>query len=195
MSTAITPYTQHYVARKAFFKLLGNAFRLYTPTGALAFYVKQKAFKLKEDITVYTDEDQREAVLNIKARSVLDFSGTYDVTDLATGATVGALQRNGLKSLLRDEWSILNSQGEAIGKILEDSTLLALLRRFLSNLVPQSFTFSLGEHTVGRVKQHFNPFRLSYDVDFSPGGDALDPRLGVAAVVLLLAIEGRQASA
>lgn len=195
MSTELTRYTQHYVARKAFFKLLGNAFRLYGPSGSLAFYVKQKAFKLKEDITVYTDEDQREAVLNIKARSVLDFSGTYDVTDLATGATVGALQRNGLKSLLRDEWSILNTAGEPIGKILEDSTFLAIVRRFLSNLVPQSFTFTLGDRAVGTVKQNFNPFRLSYEVDFSPGGDALDPRLGVAAVVLLLAIEGRQGSA
>ena len=60
-------------------------------------------------------------------------------------------------------------------------------------IIPQTFAIRIGETAVGMIKQRFSLFRLVYDVDFSsaPAG-SLDPRLGVAGVVLLLAIEGRQ---
>jgi uncharacterized protein YxjI len=192
-ATELSLYKSQYEAKKALFRFLGNAFRLYNTDGSLAFYVKQKAFKLKEDITVFADEDEKRPVLRIKARKALDFSAIYDVIEVGNDEVIGALQRQGMKSLLRDEWHILNTNGEKVGDVIEDSMALALVRRFLSNLIPQSFTMKLGAQVVGTIAQHWNPFRLGYKVDFTPGGTALDPRMGVAAVVLLLAIEGRQA--
>ena len=189
-STALTPYKSQYVAKKKLFTFLGAAFRLFTSDGELAFFIKQKAFKLKEQITVYKDEGQTDAMLTIKARKVLDVSATYDVTDAKSGEQVGALQRKGLKSIFMDEWSILDNAGEVIGSIKEASALMAMLSR-LVKLIPQTYTISIGETAVGTIKQRFNPFILSYDVDFGSDGK-LDPRTGVAAVVLLLAIEGRQ---
>ena len=81
-----------------------------------------------------------------------------------------------------------------IGLIQEDSALLATLRRFLTNLIPQSFAYQVHGRPVGTVKQAFNPFVFKAQVDFSddPGGRILDRRLALASVVLLLAIEGRQ---
>jgi uncharacterized protein YxjI len=191
-TTALTRYQSQYVAKKALFSFLGSSFRLFDQSGNLSFFVKQKAFKLKEEITVYADEGEKDAQLRIKARSIMDVSATYDVTDANSGEVVGALQRKGLKSILRDEWAILDTDGNEVGKVIEDSGALALLRRFIK-LIPQNFDVSVGDTKVGQIKQHFNPFMLAYDVDFSsdPGGK-LDPRLAVAAVVLLLAIEGRQ---
>ena len=56
-----------------------------------------------------------------------------------------------------------------------------------------SFTAHIGEDVVATFSQHFNPFVAKFDVDFSMDTQGkLDRRLGVAAVVLLLAIEGRQ---
>lgn len=192
-TTALARYQSHYVAKKAFLSFMGSSFRLFDQSGQLAFFVKQKAFKLKEEITVFADEGMKEPQLRINARSIIDISATYDVVDAATDEGVGALQRKGLKSLLRDEWSILDTDGIEVGRIVEDSGFLALVRRFLSNLIPQTFHVTMGEQQVGVIKQRFNPFLLSYDVDFSAAqAGGLDPRLGVAAVVLLLAIEGRQ---
>lgn len=180
-----------FLARKKVFKMFGDAFHIYNPSGGLEFYVKQKAFRLKEAITVYGDEAQSQVILQIKARSVMDFSGTYDVFT-ADGQIVGSLRRKGLKSILRDQWEILDGD-QAIGTIEEDSMALAMIRRFLSNLVPQSFTVRLGGDTVAIFDQHFNPFVAKYDIDFSRDEQKrLDRRLGIAAVVLLLAIEGRQ---
>ena len=191
-TTALTQYRSTYVAKKAFFNFLGNAFRLYGPDGSLAFYVKQKAFKLKEQITVYSDEDQQDAMLGIQARSVLDFSAIYDITDAKSGEKVGALQRQGVKSMFRDEWSIFDSYDNMVGDIKEDSGLLALIRRFLANIIPQTFRVQVEGQDVAIIKQHFNPFQLGYEVDFSNAEGKLDPRMFVAIVVLLLAIEGRQ---
>ena len=182
-----------YVIRRKFFKIFGNAFHIYDEAGQVAFYSKMKAFKLKEDLRVFTGEDMREEVLTIKARSILDISATYDVTDAVTGEKLGALRRKGLKSILRDEWLILNARDEEVGLIQEDSMMLALVRRLLSNLVPQTFTAQVGNEPVFTFRQHFNPFIQRISLDFSMDRSGrLDRRLGVATAVLLCAIEGRQ---
>jgi len=46
---------------------------------------------------------------------------------------------------------------------------------------------------LGKINQAFNPFIQWFTVDFSPDFEKiLDRKLGIAAVILLLAIEGRQ---
>lgn len=185
-----------YVIRRQFFKIFGQAFHIYDEAGQLVFYTKMKAFKLKEDIRVFSGEDMREELLTIKARSIIDFGATYDVTDAATGQRLGALRRKGLKSILRDEWMLLDASDTQVGSIHEDSLVLALVRRLLSNLVPQTFTGQMGQEPVFTFRQHFNPFiqRISLDYSMDRAG-RLDRRLGIAAAVLLCAIEGRQSSA
>ncbi|HXI12697.1 MAG TPA: hypothetical protein VNM92_08620 [Thermoanaerobaculia bacterium] len=182
-----------YLIRTKIFSLFSPSFFIESPTGKVILFTKKKAFKLKEDIRVYTGEDQRTEVLTIQARSLLDFSAAYDVVDSRSGETVGALRREGLRSMLRDQWQILNPQGAQIGTIREDSDGLALARRFLSNLIPQSFDILMTGTVVGEAKQNFNPFHLKMELDFSlDTRRQLDRRLGVAAGILLATIEGRQ---
>ncbi|MGM0558477.1 MAG: hypothetical protein ACQEVA_18980 [Myxococcota bacterium] len=182
----------HFLARKKVFSFLGNKFHIYGPNEDLRFFIKQKAFKLKEDIVVFTDESMTTPVLRIGARSWQDFSGTYDVTT-PQGEKVGSLKREGLRSIFKDKWLILDDGDQPVGEIEEDSTFAALMRRFLSNLIPQTFNVRLNGQQVAAFSQHFNPFIAKYDIDFSlDQNQHLDRRLGIAAVVLLLAIEGRQ---
>lgn len=188
---------RNYVLKKQFFKMLGGAFRIYDANDNLLFYSKQKAWKLKEDIRLWSGEDMAQEVLSIKARKALDFSATYDVTDSATGEKIGALRRKGLKSaFVQDEWLILDSLDREIGMIKEDSMALALVRRFIEMaalLIPQSFHGFIGGKPVCTFKQNANPFMPKINVDFSADSSGLfDRRLGIAASVLLCAIEGRQ---
>lgn len=183
----------NYLVRKQFFKLFGGKFRIYDPAGGLALFANMAAFKLREDIRLYTGEDMLHEVLTIKARSIIDFSAAYDVMDPTTGEKVGALKRKGLKSVLKDEWVIMDSVDNEIGFIHEDKWLWALLRRFVTNLIPQTYHGDMRGMPVFTFKQHFDPFVLKLDLDFSPDtGNLLDRRLGVAAAVLLCAIEGRE---
>ncbi|MDD2240006.1 MAG: hypothetical protein PHO14_03275 [Kiritimatiellae bacterium] len=185
----------HYLVRRKILKLLGAAFHIYDPSGDVAFYSKMSAFKLKEDIRLYTGEDMQTEVLSIQARHIIDFSAAYDVIDPATGEKVGALKRKGLKSILIDEWIIMDAEDREVGFIKEDSTMLALVRRFFTNLVPQTYYGELkGEH-VCTFKQNFNPFVMKIHLDFSMDTNGLlDKRLGMAGAVLLCAIEGKQNS-
>ena len=166
------------------------------PQGNVAFYSKQAAFKLKEDIRVYADESKTRELLTIKARAIFDISAAYDVVDATSGEKVGVLKRKGLKSILKDEWAIMDASDREIGTIAEDSMLMALLRRFLSNLIPQSFHLTIGSAQVGVFNQHFNPFLQKIDLDFSADTNGLlDRRLAIAAGVLICAIEGKQQQA
>jgi uncharacterized protein YxjI len=182
-----------YLVRRKIFTIAGAAFHIYDGQGRLVLFSKLKAFKLREDIRLFTGEDRTEELLAIHARQVLDISATYDVTDSRTGERVGAVQRRGLRSLLRDEWTLKDAFDREIGVVREDSMGLALLRRFLTNLVPQRFHVEVAGQPVATVRQDFNPFVLRLNVDFTADrAGLLDRRLGLAAVLLLCAVEGRQ---
>jgi uncharacterized protein YxjI len=180
--------------RRKIFTLLAQKFHIYDPANNLIGFCKQKAFKLKEDIRIYSDESMSRELLSIRARSIIDISVTLDVTDSTSGQRIGSLRRKGLKSaFLRDEWMILDTMDKQIGLIQEDSTLLGLIRRNLTDLVPQTYNFQFNGRQIGQARQNFNFFVPKMRVDFS--GDPtrqFDRRLGLAAVLLIMAIEGRQ---
>jgi len=167
--------------------------RIYDPSESLVLFSEQRMFKLKEDIRVYADETKSVEVLTIQARSVIDFSAAYDVFDAAAGEKVGVIRRKGFRSMLRDEWELLDPRDAPIGVLAEDSVQLALLRRFLFSLIPQNYDVLIGGRRAADLKQRFNPFRYEMDLDFSmDGSGALDRRLGLAAGILLAVVEGRQ---
>jgi uncharacterized protein YxjI len=181
-----------YLLKRQVFALAGK-FRFFDPSGRLVLFSEQKMFKLREDIRVYSDESKTQEVLMIKARQIIDFSAAFDVVDSATGQKVGALRRKGLASIFRDEWEILDVGDNVIGRLFEDSMGLALLRRFLTNLIPQNYDITMGTDRVADLKQAFNPFAYQLNIDFSMDiSKRLDRRLGLAAGILLAAIEGRQ---
>lgn len=185
-------YTQ-YLVRKKVLSVLGAKFHIYNGNQELVMFSQMKAFKLKEDIRLYSDETMSRELLTISARNVIDFSATYDVKDSSTGEHVGCLRRKGFKSILKDEWLILNANEAEIGKIKEDSRFMALLRRFLTTLIPQTYSVQVNGNTVSTFKQNFNPFVTKLNVDFSNDpSQSIDRRLGLAASVLLCAIDGKQ---
>jgi uncharacterized protein YxjI len=179
-----------YLLVRQLFKLVGSNFRIYGPNGELVLFVHQKGFKLREDIRVFTGEDQQQEILLIKARQIIDFAAAYDVIDSATGGKVGALKRKGWKSIVRDEWIVMDDVDREIGVVREDNVALALVRRFLTNLVPQSYDLMMGEQKICDLRQNFNPFVYKLNIDFThPGADR---RIGIATAILLAAIEGKQ---
>jgi uncharacterized protein YxjI len=172
-----------YNLKRQVFALTGK-FRIYNPNGDLVLYSQQKMFKLKEDILV------------IQARQIIDFSAAYDVIDPIYNAKVGVLRRKGFRSLIRDEWEVLDIYDQFLGILQEDNLTRALLRRFLlGSLLPQDYDLLIGEHRVADLRQQFHLFRYELNLDFSMDtAHQLDRRLGVAAGILLGTIEGKQSN-
>jgi uncharacterized protein YxjI len=182
-----------YLLKRQAIALTGK-FRLYDPLGNLVMFSEQKMFKLREDIRVYSDESKTQEVLSIKARQILDFSAAYDIVDTAFNQKVGVLRRRGLRSLLRDEWEVLDAGDNLIGSLFEDSIGMAMLRRFLlGSWLPQNYDLTIGGSRVADLRQNFHLFRYELNLDFSMDpSHRLDPRVGIAAGILLAAIEGKQ---
>ena len=185
-----------YVIRQKIFKLFGAAFHVFGPGGEVLLYSKQKAFKLREDIRLYSGEDMRHEILAIRTASIIDFSAAYDVVDSASGAKLGTLRRKCWTSLVQDEWQMLDPYGRVIGTVKEDSTWLAIVRRLVdwaSFIAPQAFHCDINGIPVCTYQQNRNPFVRKLEVNFTPNtGSLLDRRVGLAAGILLAAIEGRQ---
>ena len=190
----IFQYPNYLLKRQAI--ALTGKFRIYDPMGNLVMFSEQKMFRLREDIRVYSDENKTQEVLSIKARQIMDFSAAYDVMDAAYNQKVGALRRKGLSSIVRDEWQVLDVNDNVVGNLFEDSIPLALLRRLLlGSWLPQNYDMTFGETRVADLRQNFNPFRYELNLDFSMDmGRLLDRRLGIAAGILLAAVEGKQSS-
>ncbi len=182
-----------FVIRQKLWTLATQKFFVEDEAGNALGFFPRKIFKLKDDIRLYGDESMTRELLRIQARSIIDFSVAFDVVDAVNGQKAGALKRRGWKSILKDEWILMDTMDVEIGRVKEDSALLATLRRFVTNLIPQRYQITVDTHEVGTVKQNFNIFAPKLFVDFTPDmANRLDPRLGLAAAMLLIAVEGRQ---
>ncbi len=189
VGTALSSFT----IRRKVLKIFGASFHIFSPSGDVIGFCKQKAFKLREDIRIYTDESMGQELLTIKARQIIDFSGAYDIVDARESKKVGAARRKGFTSIIRDSWEILDENDRPVGKLQEDNLTLALLRRYLLNFIPQKFHLESNGRREAEMRVRFNPFIYKLDVSVAPES-TLDRRLILGAAILLAAIEGRQES-
>ena len=188
------PFEQdQYLIRRKLLTLLGAKFHIYDNAGNVIGFSKQKAFKLKEDIRVYSDESMSKERLVIRARQIIDFSAAYDVVDSESKSKIGGYRRKGWSSMVRDAWEMLDNSDRVIATVQEDSMGMALIRRFLLNIIPQSFHVEAGGRQIATFRQHFNPFVFKMSVQLAPDArKQFDARLILAGGILLAAIEGRQ---
>lgn len=94
------------------FKLLAIRSQIYLrdDNEQLLLYVKQKLLKLKEDISVYRDEDQSRLAFTIRADRMIDFQANYRIT-AADGSLVGTVKRKGMRSLWKANYEVISAEG------------------------------------------------------------------------------------
>jgi uncharacterized protein YxjI len=173
-----------------------NLYRISAGPAPVAF-VRQKRMAIKEDIRFYADESQTEELFRIKARSVMELGGRYDVTTPA-GERVGVLGKVFGKSLLRSTWSIMDANEQEIAIAKERSQFWAIVRRVIDavpygDFIPIVFHFTIdaGDRHLGDLTRRIG-VRDKYDLDLS--GDlerAIDRRLAIALAIALDALQSR----
>lgn len=188
---------ERYTIRRKFFKLFGAGFSVFDEHGNPVAYTHQKAFRIREDITLYSDESKTDPMLRITTDSVLDFSGTYDVAT-PEGLRLGSLRRKGMKSsFVRDEWIVYDGDQNEHAMIRERGGFAPFARRFIDNaslFLPQRFDVVRTSDGVqiATFRQHFNPFIFKMGVAVHADDPTLDELVLPAAASLIAAIEGRQ---
>ncbi|MGW6565790.1 hypothetical protein [Streptomyces sp. NPDC054975] len=187
ISQKLTPMANRYVVHAA------------GPDGAegeIVAFAHQKRLALKERITFYTDESQKQVLFTFQARQVVDLGATYDIR-AASGAPVGSLRKNFAASLLRSTWHMSEEGAAAETTGVERNMAVAVLRRawgiipFVDVLPfawPYHFDFARSDSPVMSVQKRLG-LRDRYVLTIHD--EHLDRRLAIAQAVALDALQSR----
>ncbi len=117
------------------FKILALASQIYIrdADGSLIGYVKQKLFKLKEDINIFADEHQTHLLYNIKADRILDFSANYRFSN-PSGVTIGSIKRKGMRSIYKAHYLISDAGGSQVMEIHEENGWIKVVDSLIGEL-------------------------------------------------------------
>jgi uncharacterized protein YxjI len=179
-----------YKITRPWLSFLGRKFYVYTPEGALAAYVKKPVFKLKQEFTIYADEGETRPILVVRQRQFIGLNIAHDVFDASSGEKVGTIRHKGLKSIIRDEWDLLDPADQVVGLMQEDGA--ALLRRFFP-LLTGKWHVELGGQTVAEIRQIFKFFAKEFALDIGQAQGRIDPRFAIACTLFALFAEaGRE---
>jgi len=175
---------------------IANLYRISADGQPVAF-VRQKKLALKEDIRFFADESETTELFRIKARSMLELGGRYDVT-APDGEQIGAVEKVFGRSLLRSTWRLVSADDRELGVAQERSQLWALVRRAI-DLVPYGYLVPIVFHfTIDEGERHLGDFtrrigvRDTYDLDLAADTErTIDRRLAIALAVALDALQSR----
>ena len=100
--------------------------------GNLKFYIRQKRFKLKEEICVFADVQRNTQLYSIKADRIIDFSACYRFSEMS-GTVIGAVKRHGMKSLWKAHYDILDNEN-VVFTIQEENPWVKVMDTLFSEL-------------------------------------------------------------
>jgi hypothetical protein len=183
------------------FKVLAIARQLSVldSSGHLLMYAKQKAFKLKEAITIYADEEQTRPIYRIAADRIIDFSATYEISD-AQGGYMGAVRQKGMQSLWRSRYEVVrgpdvvftateeNPWSKVANGWFEGIPIVGVLSGYVFH--PRYIVSASGGETVVRAEKKPAFFESVFEVERLPVPlSADDERLLIIAAVTMLLLE------
>lgn len=113
---------------------LASDFNITDRNGNDVAYVRQKMFRLKEDVIVFSDESRTKELFNIKANQWIDFNASYMMTALLTGKKFGSLARKGVRSIWKARYDIIDEKDKPIYQINEDNGWIKVFDSFLGEI-------------------------------------------------------------
>lgn len=168
-------------------------------TDELVLYVKQRAFKLKEAVTVFADREQTQPRFTIAADRIIDISAQYDIQDEA-GNPLGALKRHGMRSLWKAHYEVLRGGGpvlvireenpwiKVMDGLLGEIPVLGLLTGYLFHPAYRVTRADNGD-TVMRLVKEPALFESTFALEeIAPLGGA-DTDLAVLSLLMMLLLE------
>ena len=117
------------------FKTLALApqFTVTDVNGREVGYIKQKLFKLKEEVKVYSDSSQTNVLYHINADRWLDWSASYAFTT-HDGKAEGKVARQGSKSLWKAHYDVIDASGTQQFTIRERSVATRVFDNLLGEI-------------------------------------------------------------
>ncbi|WP_192822994.1 hypothetical protein [Rufibacter sp. LB8] len=181
---------------------LANDFTVKNAGGLTVCYVRQKMFKLVEEVNVFTDESQSDLLYTIKANKWIDFSAAYVFRD-AAGQEVGRVARKGWASMWKAHYEVYDQHQQQDFTIREGNVWIRLGDALLSeipvvNLLTgyffnPSYTVTRPDGTriatLKKQKSFFGrKFTVTQESDFEPG----EQERIVLSLMMMILLERRR---
>jgi uncharacterized protein YxjI len=118
------------------FKLLAIASQIFVrdANGTLLAYVRQKLLKLREDVVVFGDAEQKNPLYRIRADRIIDIGARYTITDSgAHDAVIGSVRQRGLRTFWRAAYEIERG-GHPMFTVREESVWVRALDHVFGQL-------------------------------------------------------------
>ena len=129
---------------------LSSDFRITDKLGNSVGYVRQKLFKLREEVQIFENESRQNLRFTIKANQWLDFNASYGIKDTA-GNSLGQISRRGMRSFWKATYDIADETNITKYKVQEANPWIKMLDGLIDEIP-----------LVGMLSGYFlNP---SYDV-------------------------------
>ncbi len=75
--------------------------------GNTVLFTKQKLFKFREHVEIFTDKSKSTRLADIRTRKIIDWFASYESTD-ANGQPIGTVGRKGWRSIWRAHYEVFN---------------------------------------------------------------------------------------
>ena len=105
---------------------LSSDFNITDTNGNYVAYVRQKMFKLKEDVVVFNNESKSQENFRIRANQWIDFNASYAITD-SFGKNLGKIARKGMRSIWKATYNIFDQNDKQKYKVQEENAWVKVL--------------------------------------------------------------------
>lgn len=112
---------------------IANDFQAVDAHGNTIAYVREKIFKLKDNVDVYADETKSQRLFNIKANQWIDWSTSYKMTT-DDGQPLGRIGRKGWRSMWKATYEIFDGQDQKEFHVSEDNGWVKVADGMLSEI-------------------------------------------------------------
>ena len=96
-------------------------------------YVRQKMFRLKEDVVVFNNESKSQENFRIRANQWIDFNASYAITD-SFGKNLGKIARKGIRSIWKATYNIFDHNENQKYKVQEENAWVKVFDGIVSDI-------------------------------------------------------------
>jgi len=186
------------------FKLgtISNDFIAKDRTGRTIAYVRQKMFKLKDAIMVFSDESKTNQLYTIKADRIIDFNASYEFTD-ANDKVLGSIGRKGMRSLWKAHYEIFdtnklqeyhvreqNPWAKVFDVLFSEIPIVGMFTGYVFN--PKFEVVSIDGTIVARISKEKSFFGRTFKLDKLSEFKSGDSERLLLALMMMMLLERRR---
>ncbi len=181
---------------------LSNDFIAKDSNGQILAYVRQKMFKLKEEIAIYNDESKSQINYTINANKWLDFSAAYSMKD-KSGQELGKIARKGWSSLWKANYEIIdqneqlqysireeNGWVKVIDGLLGEIPILGMLTGYFFN--PAYNVTDKNDQVIARIQKEASFWGREFKVEKIANFDEDDGERIILSLMMMILLERRR---